>query len=152
MTVVRHDGSLQPYDETWDLPITPAIVTGQFSVPNLDNYDVTIYPDIKKGHDSSSPHQTDDHPTMYWSIPHVIAHGQHYASSAQTQARLSRAKTSHTEVYQLDNIYELLDNPNWYASWPSHSIVVPVIYHFDGKPNKALTFYVAPNPTGRRLG
>lgn len=150
---VEHDGRFMTYGETYNLPKANVKVTGQFSLPTINNFKVWVYPDIKSGHNSQSPHQLDDIPTTYWLVPHVIAHGKHYASTSKKPDHIARASKGHTEVYQLDNIYEMFySEMNWADSYRNYSMVVPVFYPYDGRPNKALTFYVAPNRNGRQLG
>lgn len=152
MTLKRHDGSLFTYDDSFSFPKPDFIVTGQYALPGSNNYDVRVYTDIKTGHNTQSPDPLYDHPTIYWSIPHIIAQGFHYPSTSLNPDHLARKKDGHTEVYQLDNYYELLDNVDWTIARPGHSAVVPVFYPNDGRPPKALTFYTAPNPFGEQLG
>jgi hypothetical protein len=140
------------YGETFGNDKPNLIVTGQFAIQGIDNFEVCVYPDIKSSHHSQSPHELDDHATTYWFIPHVIAQGTHHQSTSQAESYLKTLTTALTEVYQLDNIYEMLDNPNWSIAYPSYSMIVPVRYYYDGRRNKAVTFYVTPNPTGRIFG
>lgn len=148
----QHDGSLSTYDESFELPIENLIVQGQFLLPGGADYSVRVYTDIKKGHKTQSPEPMLEHPTVYNSIGHTIAHGRHYMSNSRAKAHLDRKPYGHTEVYQLDNLYEKLDNTNWSMNMPDYSMVVPVFYPYDGTNPRAVTCYIAPNPTGRNLG
>lgn len=152
MSTHRHDGNLSTYDESWNLSKPHFIVDGQFSLPDIDNFEVHIYDNVKSGHMSSSVSEFDEHPSIYWLIPHVIAQGRHHQSTSKHPDHLARLAQGHTEVYQLDNIYEKLDNVSWSAVKPNHSMVVPVFYPYDGRPNKAISFYIVPNLHGRQIG
>lgn len=149
--MILHGGNLYSYDDSWELELEPLTVRGQtLSVNGISNFDVSMFPNVKSGHHTQTPDPIYNHPTVYWNIPYVIANGTHYPSTSQNPDHLARMGAGHTEVYELDKFFEVLDtNLGWEVQNPQHTMIVPVFYPYDGSTNKVLSYYAVPKSRGR---
>lgn len=146
VTIYDMDASGQPLElrtmvDTISLSLSTYSITMPTADSGLNNLSISISP---KGIDHSSPHQADNHPTVYYNLGYGILNADiAYPTPSQTESSLYLQKYGNVIVYDKYDFFELLtDVPYLAENYPHQTMRAVVFSPFNNTVSTVRSYYL----------